>query len=134
MGKGIQLFIVCFFLLSSCSDSKKVYSKLDMLKIAKEANSNVEIILPKDINSGIKCLFKDGSFNYGPGCISAHQLKIGDLDFVVVEYDNEEHAIKDSQRLNQCYFKNWVFDEVYGEPSLEEFAKSVFGAVCPPKK
>ncbi len=107
---------------------------MDMLKVALDANTKVEMILPKDINSGIKCLLGDGSYNYGPGCLSGHQFKIGDLDFVAVEFDTPEHAAKDAKRLKQCVFKNWLFDEVYGEPSLEAFVKSVYGATCPTKE
>ena len=127
-------FGLCILFLFSCSNKNKVYSKFDMLRIAKDAKSEVEFILPSDLNSGIKCLLKDGNYNYGPGCLSAHQLKIGDLDFVAVEFDSEEHAYKEALRLKQCYVRNWLFDEVYGEPSLEQFVKSVFGGTCPSKE
>lgn len=125
--KNILLLI---FILGACSKSLNV-SKLEMFKLATNANPSFEMILPKDINSGVKCLNADGSYNYGPGCISGHQVKVGDLDFVAIEYDSEEHAKKDAKRLNQCFYVNWVFDEVAEEPSLLAFITKAYNATCP---
>lgn len=126
----MKMLLFIFFILGACSKDKNI-SKLEMFKLATGANSSFEMILPKDINSGVKCLNADGSFNYGPGCLGAHQVKVGDLDFVAIEYENEEYAKKDAKRLNQCFFSNWVFDEVAGEPSLQAFVNKAYNATCP---
>ncbi len=120
----------------SCTKAKeeKKISKLDMLEMAKKVEPTVDVILPKDMNSGVKCQTDGGEMVYGLGCLHAFQVKVGDIDMVVVEFDSEEHAMADAIRLGQYYAGNWLLDDVAGEPSLERFVKEAFGAVSPNKE
>ena len=116
-----------------CTKAPKVQvvGKLDMMERARKVEPSVDVILPKDINSGVRCKSDAGELVYGVGCQSAFLVKVGDIDLLAVEFDSEEHAQADALRLGQYYFANWLFDDVTGEPSLERFVKEAFGAVNP---
>ena len=86
---------------------------------------NLEIILPKDMDSGVKCT------NYAKGCISGHEIKVRKVIMIAVEYEKEEQACADALRLDQYCKFNWLFDDVHGEPVLEDFVVKAFGAVRP---
>lgn len=127
--KSFLFGALCFGLLMvSCTKSDVHYSKIEMLEMAKKIDSDVDVILPKDINSGIKCTSEDGQRNYAQGCLGAFQVKVGDLDFVAVEFEKSNQAQNEANRLNQFWAGNWLLDDVKGEPGLEDFVKKAFKA------
>lgn len=70
---------------------------------------------------------------YGPGVIadSYKILSYRDLGFLAVEFESEEAAKNEALRLKQYYHKNWLFDEVANEPSLEDLIIYKIHAVNP---
>ena len=96
------------------------------MDIAKKADSTFSPILADKIGGGPKCKGEAPSLAYGKGCLKVFRVKVRELDFVAVEFDNAKNAKRESSRLNQPYYKNWLFDEVQGEPPLEDFIKKAF--------
>ncbi len=94
-----------------------------MYQIAIASDPNFQIVLPKDISSGIPCS------DYGLGCLGAFEVKHRELSMIFVEFDTHENAVKVGQAINSYIIKNWVLDDVTGEPILEEFVKDAFKAV-----
>ena len=52
----------------------------------------------------------------------------------MVHFDSEEHARQAAFAIDQFYIRNWVFDDVAGEPVLEDFVKKAFNAKRPAKE
>lgn len=109
---------------ASCTKELK-YSKEELLSLAQKGEPSVEYILPKSINEGISCS------NYSEGCLSGHTVKVKSLEMIAVEFQNEEQAKYGAKKIRGFYSRNWVFDDVTGEPILEEFVSRVLNAKKP---
>ena len=108
------LSILIFGSLISCTKELKD-TKEDILALAKDADASTTIILPKTLADGIHCS------DYTEGCLSAHIVKVQNLDFIAVEFHNEEQAIYAAKKVRGFYLFNWMFDDITGEPVLERF-------------
>ena len=117
--------LLLMFVLVSCSCSDNHYTKSEMYKLGVQFDSNLELILPKDMASGIQCS------DYGPGCLSGHEIKVRKVTMIAVEFEEEEQACTEALRLDQYCKFNWLFDDIHGEPVLEDFVVRAFGAVRP---
>ncbi len=125
------LFISFFLQACSCSQDEEpsaTYGKLELMIMIKKADPNAREILPKDMNSGVKCA------DYGPGCIRGLIGNILGYDVIFVEFETENDARNEAIRLEQLYARNWLIDDTAGEPPLEKFFKQVIGAINPNEK
>ncbi len=131
MMRLLSIISLLFIFGCSCSDEPLVeptYSKSDiMFKIIK-ADPNAREVLPKDMNSGIKCS------DYGTGCIRGYVGKIVGYEMTFVEFETPSMARAEALRVKQLYTRNWLLDDVKGEPPLEKFFKQVFNAIDPYQK
>jgi hypothetical protein len=118
------LFISLSILSASCTKEVR-YSKEELLKKAQAADPSVQLILPRSINDGISCSA------YTEGCVSGHTVKVKNLDLIAVEFMTEEQAKYAAKKVRGYYSKNWIFDDVTGEPILEEFVSRVLDAKKP---
>jgi hypothetical protein len=125
----MRLFILPTIMLLSilfASCTKEVrYSKEALLAKAQAADPSVQLILPRSINEGVNCA------NYAEGCISGHTVKVKNLDMIAVEFNNEHQAKYAAKKIRGYYVGNWVFDDVTGEPILEDFVSRVLDAKKP---
>jgi hypothetical protein len=120
------LFIFFLHLLViSCSKKELSYSKEQLFKMAKEGDPDLSFVLPKSINEGINC--KD----YSEGCVSGHTVKIKNLELIAVEFMTEDQAKLAALKVRGYYSRNWVFDDVTGEPTLESFVQKYLEAKKP---
>ncbi len=73
---------------------------------------------------------------YSPGVnrLNSKVFIVKNLRFFAIEFENEDQALKEATRLNQYYSKNYLFDQVEGEPVLEDFVISTFKAKNPNRK
>lgn len=99
----------------SCN-KEPIYTKEDLLKLAQSHDSTVTIILPKSLEDGVNCQ------DYPSGCVSAHRVQVRGEDFIAVEFMNQQDAMIAAKKLGGFYLRNWVLDDVVGEPGLEKFA------------
>lgn len=112
------LFPLIALLLSilSASCTKEVrYSKEVLLEKAKAADPSAMLILPKSINDGVNCS------DYTEGCLSAHTVRVKELELIAVEFMTEAEAIHAAKKFRGYYIRNWFLDDVSGEPVLEKF-------------
>ncbi len=125
----MRLFIFPFFTslsILSASCTKEVrYSKEALLKKAQAADASVQLILPRTMNDGISCSA------YTEGCLSGHTVRVKNLDLIAVEFMTEEQAKYAAKKIRGYYTGNWIFDDVTGEPVLEEFVSRVLDAKKP---
>lgn len=108
------VFILLSILGASCTKEVK-FTKEALLDKAQEADPTVTVILPKSINEGVQCS------DYSQGCISAHIVKIKNLEVIAVEFNSESEAIFAAKKFRGYYTRNWLLDDVTGEPVLEKF-------------
>ena len=118
------LTVVLSILSASCTKEVR-YTKEDLLAKAQAGEPSVQLILPKSINEGISCT------NYTEGCVSGHTVKVKGLELIAIEFQTEEQAKYGAKKIRGFYTKNWVFDDVTGEPILEEFVSRVLDAKKP---
>ncbi len=90
--------------------------------MAKKIDPNIQEILPESIDKGVKCS------TYGAGCVGAFVVETSMVQFIMVRFDSVAACRQKATELQQYYYKNWMFDEVRGEPVLEFFVKKAFNA------
>lgn len=111
--KSILLIINIIF-LASCTKELK-YTKEQLYDKAKAAEPSTTFLMPKSISEGVHCS------NYPEGCISGHTVQVRKLEFIGVEFMTEEQAKFAAKKVRGYYVRNWLLDDVTGEPLLEEF-------------
>lgn len=120
--------LLCLILLVSFGCAKKVersYNLLEISDLVRKGDPDMKTVLGKDMDAGISCS------NYGPGCLSARRMMVRRVDMGVVEFQNPEQARVVAKKIDQYYLGNWVFDDVVGEPVLEEFVTKYIKARRP---
>lgn len=113
-------FFIFTLMLQGCSDD--TVSKVTLYEIAKKYDPKMELVIPENINAGVQCS------DYGEGCVGGVTIKIFGLELIAVEYKSEQEALAYAAKIDQFYFKNWLFDDVTGEPKLEKFVFEAYGA------
>lgn len=118
----IALILSC--LSASCTKEVK-YTKEALLKKAQQADSSVTLILPNSLTEGVSCS------DYTEGCLSAHIVRVQKLDLIAVEFQTEAQAQFAAKKVRGYYVRNWLMDDVTGEPILEKFVTEKLEAKKP---
>lgn len=107
-----------FILLISCSSSEPdTYSREEMMNMAKAGDPDLTIVLPKSIaHATVKCS------DYKPSCRYGYKVIVKKLEMAVLFYENSADALKAAKRIRGYTSRNWVLDDVRGEPVLERFS------------
>jgi len=112
----LPLILMNLFFIS-CKEEEPKYTKEQLYFMAKEIDSNLSFVLPKTLKDGIKCS------DYIEGCLSGHTVRARGLEMIAVEFAFEKQARDAAIKYNGYYLRNWMFDDVSGEPLLEDFVK-----------
>jgi hypothetical protein len=122
----MKLFSLCIllFIVSACSGNpdEKLLDKPTIMNMAKKVDPDIVEVLPESLDKGLKCS------DYAPGCVGAFVVRTRLVEYNMVRFDSVENAKRKATELNQFYKQNWVFDEVRGEPVIEDFVKKAFDA------
>lgn len=121
--KSLFLFFTVFWVVS-CTKGVK-YSKEELYAKAVAADSTVSFIIPRSLTEGISCSA------YAEGCLSAHTVKVRGLEMIAVEFMTEEQAKFAAKKVRGYYVRNWLLDDVAGEPVLEKFVTESLEAKKP---
>jgi xanthine dehydrogenase molybdopterin-binding subunit B len=122
---NLKFFWPMVVLLSASCSRQLKYSKEELFSKALRADASVKFIIPRGINEGINC--KD----YSDGCLAGHTVQMKGLDFIAVEFATEEQARRAAKKYRGYYTRNWLFDDVSGEPTLERFVTDSLEAKKP---
>ena len=120
------IYLFCISTLISCSKGK-TWNALEMFDKAFKYDSSIEEVRTLDPTLSIKCAA------YPAGCVtgSPKRFKIRLVDMIVVKFKSERQACEAAVKIDQYYTRNWLLDDVKGEPVLEDFVKKVYDAKNP---
>lgn len=122
MRKRLPLVLILLsVLVLSCKEELK-YTKEELYDKAKGADPQAQFLLPKSISEGVNCS------DYGDACASGYRVKVYELELIAVEFNTEEDAKQAAKRFRGYYTRNWLLDDVAGEPILERFVQEHLGA------
>lgn len=117
--------------LTSCSEKEPVWGPVDLYKLAQEEDPKSSAVLTDLADTEANLCLK---FKYGDGCQKVIRATILGLEVIFVEFMNTEQAKNEARRIGQMYTRNWVIDDVSGEPALERFMVKVYEAIHPLKE
>lgn len=118
------LLNLSLLLLASCTKELK-YTKEQLFDMAKAADASTTFVMPRSISEGVHCS------DYPEGCVSAHTVQVRHLNFIGVEFMTEEQAKFAAKKVRGYYVRNWLLDDVTGEPTLEAFVEKSLEAKKP---
>lgn len=119
------LFLLLLSILAASCTKELKYNKEELLKMARAADSSVTLILPDKLTGAVFCT------DYPTGCLSAHIVRVQNLHLIAVEFESEKQAEFAAKKIRGFYLRNWVFDDVRGEPVLEAFVTEKLQAKSP---
>ncbi len=124
----MKWILLALLVLTSVSCSKKeVYTQKELWYMAIEVDPDIELVGISNNEEHRRILCK----NYGPGCVkgTGRRIKVKKVEIIAIMFETMEQAKTEALRIDQYYAKNWVFDDVKGEPLQEAFVKKAFKAV-----
>ena len=104
------------WLLWSCGESSR-YSRRELFQLGRKYDPRLEILRPKKMGDWIRC------FDYGRGCVNTLIMEYRGVTFICVRYEEAAQAIRFGRSIDAYIVKNWLLDDVSGEPVLEEFVQ-----------
>jgi hypothetical protein len=123
--QGKKYFFLAFlalFLSFSCSKKIEPTPYEQVYEMARKFDETIYEVMIIDNHKRVICE------NYGLGCLegTGKRWMVRTIELPIIGFENEELAKKEAIRLNQYYYKNWLFDEIKDEPVLESFVKEVY--------
>ncbi len=112
--------LLCFcFILLSCTSDKELpnYSNQDFLAMGREGDPDLKVIIPTSITETVV-----NCNEYTPACRYGLKVIVKNIEMRALFYDSQKDALKAALRRKAYISRNWVLDEVNGEPVLERFA------------
>lgn len=127
--KSLKLLLI-IFLLAACSKEDPKWEPLELNEIITRTPGGATEVKMSEENTPIaQCV------GYGKRCIpgSGRIYQLGLVKFIAVQFMSEEDAWFTARELGQFYSRNWLFDDVTREPSVETFLRKRVGARAPGK-
>lgn len=110
----IGKFLCTILFVVSCTKEEPHYNKEKLLSLTpKEGDDRMETVLGQSATDIIPCS------DYGEGCVSVHRFKTRKLEYIAVEYATSAQAQAFAPKIRAWTARNWLFDYVFNEPSLE---------------
>lgn len=109
-------YFLLLTLLAACTSDAPTYSREEFLDMAREGDPNLKLVAPKSISHAvINCS------DYKPSCRYGVKVIVKNLEMGVLFYEKPKDALKAAKRIKGYISRNWVLDDVRGEPVLERF-------------
>jgi hypothetical protein len=118
------VILISLVMTIACTKKLPTYSRQEMYSLVKEGDPSVFVYISED--KKINC------YDYKPACNLGFTAKVRGLDMIFLQYDEVEDAKKAAAWLGSYYVRNWVLDDVKGEPILEKFATEHLSATLVP--
>ncbi len=114
----------------SCSKEAPKWQPLELNEIVTKSPGGASEVKMTEENTPIsQCV------GYGKRCVpgSGRIYQLGLVKFIAVQFMSEEDAWFSARELGQFYSRDWLFDDVTNEPSVETFLKERLNARAPTK-
>lgn len=119
----MKFLLALLFILTSCDDTPSNWDNFTVLDMAKEVEPNLRVMVPESFDKPVvDCKL------YKPACKAGYKIKLRGMMIMPLEYTNYKDAYDCARRINAYWVKNWVFDDIIGEPILERFIEKTYGA------
>ncbi len=123
-----SLFLITLLLTAACTKEAPKWEPLELNEIITRSPGGATQVKMSEENTPIaQCV------GYGERCIpgSGRIYQLGLVKFIAVQFMSEEDAWYTARELGQFYSRNWLFDDVSREPSVEAFLRERLGARAP---
>lgn len=109
--------LMTLLILISCSEKELPnYSGSELLAMGRVGDPSLSLVIPKDMaTAAVNC------YAYTPNCRYGYRIKLKHVEMKALFYDKQENALMAAKRARAYISRNWVFDDVTGEPILERF-------------
>jgi hypothetical protein len=107
-------------ILASCFSEKKEvlpnFSNKIFLEMARKGDPDLKLVIPSDISETlVSCS------DYTPACRYGLKVIVKKVEMRALFYENQDDALECGKRIKGYVARNWVLDEVAGEPILERY-------------
>lgn len=109
--------LLLFFILVGCfSNEDPTYSRQEIMSMALKGDPDLSVVAPKSIaHAVVDCS------DYTPACRYGYKVVVKNLEMGVLFYEKSSDALEVAKRIKGYTARNWVLDDVRGEPVLERF-------------
>jgi hypothetical protein len=114
--------LLSLLLLIACTGGPGNYSREEMLTMARLGDPDLQVKIPSLSKALVSCA------DYTPACVNGYVVVIKELEMKFLYYENQKDALHAAKRIKGYVARNWVLDDVQGEPLLENFVKKYFKA------
>ncbi len=118
-------WILAFIFLGSCTGKTELpnYSNQEFLEMGREGDPDLKVIIPSDISETlVHCS------DYTPSCRYGLKVIVKNVQLKALFYEQQSDALKAGLRIKGYVSRNWVLDDVAGEPILERFVEKYLKA------
>ena len=118
-------WIIPLLLLFGCTGNKTLpnYSNQEFLEMGRSGDPDLKVIIPSDISETlVHCT------DYTPQCRFGLKVIVKKVQLKALFYEKQEDALKAGLRIKGYVARNWVLDDVTGEPILERFVEKYLNA------
>ena len=113
--------IILLFLglsLFSCNKKEELpnYSNKEFLEMGRAGDPDLRLIIPKSISETlVHCS------DYTPSCRYGLKVVVKNVMMKALFFEQQKDALEAGKRIKGYVARNWVLDDVTGEPILERF-------------
>lgn len=118
-------WIIPLLFLFGCTGKKTLpnYSNQEFLEMGRSGDPDLKVIIPSDISETlVHCT------DYTPQCRYGLKVIVKKVQLKALFYEKQEDALKAGLRIKGYVARNWVLDDVTGEPILERFVEKYLKA------
>ncbi len=116
MMKYIYLLFIFLFISCSSDERKPNFGNKKFLEMARKGDPDLELVIPASISETVvHCS------DYTPPCRYGLKVIVKKIPMKALFYENQLDALEAGKRIKGYVARNWVLDEVAGEPILERF-------------
>jgi hypothetical protein len=109
-------YLLILFLFISCDSKEEPLPNItqgEMFSMATKADPNMKILIGTMQKAAVTCS------EYKIPCKIGYLVRLKNMEIKVLYYINQDKALESAKRLRAYVSRNWVFDDVRGEPILE---------------
>jgi hypothetical protein len=121
----LKILFISLFFISCFDESVPNYSRDEMLGFARAGDPTMEI----KVGTIDKALVSCGEYKFP--CKIGYMVVIKRLEMKALYYETQQEALESAKFLKAYRARNWVFDDVIGEPILERFVQKHLHAEKP---